>query len=135
MLKSVLYVSRSTLAREEAGTALAELVAKARARNAALGISGALIFTGHRFAQWLEGPAEAVDRLMADITADDRHTDVTVVDSRPIEQRSFNGWGLIYSGGSFYVDRHLKALLGDSPGVDDCQAVARLRELMTRLDQ
>lgn len=51
----------------------------ARERNARLGISGALLFDGQRFCQWLQGPVRPVQDLMRSILADDRHCRIVVL--------------------------------------------------------
>jgi hypothetical protein len=50
----------------------------ARQRNTELGIAGVLLFDGLRFCQWLHGDRDRVTQLMASITSDARHTDVSV---------------------------------------------------------
>jgi hypothetical protein len=56
------------------GSVLAGLVDRAAERNAAAGITGLLVLSGHRFLQVLEGPVGFVNELMARIIADKRHS-------------------------------------------------------------
>ncbi len=70
----------------------------ARRRNARLGITGALFYSSHSFAQVLEGPALAVDCLYARILVDPRHESVTLLHRRPIAQRRFERWTMAYVG-------------------------------------
>lgn len=132
-LKEILYVSQSAIPRRSVDSVLAELVRAARIKNRTLGISGSLIFSGHRFAQCLQGKAEAVDTLMKTIAADSRHTHVCIVVDRAIKLRSYSGWGLNYAGPSLYVDRHLKAVMQSAGETRNERAIQRLSELMLGL--
>lgn len=129
MLERLLYVSQSQLAPDRAGDELRELVDQAIRRNRGLGVTGGLIFTGHRFAQWLEGPADAVDRLFRAIQGDARHTGVQVILRGPADERLFPDWNLAFSGSSLFVDRRIKACLG-SDGARDAGARRDLEKLM-----
>lgn len=54
-----------------------------RRRNADLSLAGVLLFDGHRFCQWLEGPAAALAQVRESIGRDPRHEQVTVLVDRP----------------------------------------------------
>jgi len=110
-LISLLYVSRSSLSLEGDYKAVGDIVQTALARNAALRISGALIYTELHFAQVLEGPESAVGELMTSIVKDARHSDVTVVARRPVARRRFGSWTMAYNGPSAFLDRHVKPLV------------------------
>lgn len=113
-VSSLLYVSKSLLphgGREE----LERILTAARSRNKALGVSGALIFTGANFAQVLEGPQAAIDELMVSIASDPRHTSLKLVRTDELEERRFGSWSMAYSGTSLYVDHHICPLLADKP--------------------
>lgn len=47
-----------------------------RSRNAGANIQGALLFDGHRYAQWLQGPTAAMESLRIAIAKDPRHLDL-----------------------------------------------------------
>jgi hypothetical protein len=128
-LKSLLYASVSTLAADEEHAEIGRIVQVARERNARLGVTGTLIYNRARFAQVLEGPAEAVDEIMARILRDQRHEKVTVVDVLETTRRCFANWSLSYSGASHYVDKHIAPLL-DGP---DPECARQLRNLMQAL--
>lgn len=132
-LKEILYVSQSTIPRKTADVELESLASAANIKNRRLGICGSLIYSGHRFAQCLQGRVSAVDSLMQEIAADPRHEHVCVVVDRPIERCSYKGWGLHYSGRSTYVDRHIKAVMRSADGPHDERAAERLSELMLEL--
>lgn len=71
------------------------LVVKAAEFNKAHGITGILAIEGERICQILEGPIEAVDALYASIEKDERHHGVTLIVHQPIEESTFEDWGMI----------------------------------------
>jgi hypothetical protein len=68
------------------------LLERARTKNAALGITGMLLFIEGSFFQVLEGDATAVDALYSSIATDTRHDRVTRIIREPIARRSFSDW-------------------------------------------
>ena len=76
-LHEVFYCS--VLTPGESPFAVSTIMAQARKSNAELGITGLLIFDGLHFLQHLEGPHAPLQRLMARIAADSRHTGVQVI--------------------------------------------------------
>jgi len=108
---SLLYVSVSTLSKDMAFSVVERIVTQANIKNARLGITGALIFTGTEFAQVLEGKEDQVNALMREICVDSRHRRITVVKRRPITVRRFAAWSLAYSGGATYIRRPIQQLL------------------------
>ncbi|KTS03075.1 hypothetical protein SB2_04855 [Methylobacterium radiotolerans] len=97
---SLLYVSR----RMSSDVEVRNIVETSLARNAQLGITGALVASRERFAQILEGPRAAVDALMDSIRRDRRHAGVEVLVYDDIDRRRFADWTLAYSGASVFVD-------------------------------
>lgn len=73
-----------------------DILAVARARNARLGITGALYYDGAYFLQVLEGMQAALADVFASILADNRHGDVRIVERGPVSQRSFAGWDMAW---------------------------------------
>lgn len=94
-LYEVLYVSQ--LAPGQPPGVVAEIAAPARLANAALDITGLLIFDGSRFCQQLEGPKKAVLKLIERIRADTRHVNVEVVHHGPVATRRFRNFSLAFS--------------------------------------
>jgi hypothetical protein len=121
-LISLLYVSKATQPPEP----VEAIVEVALSRNAALDVTGALLFTGSHFAQVLEGPAEGVDELMVSILRDTRHRDVDVIETVEIPERRFAGWSLAYAGPSLFVDRHLRPLVEKRGGREQAAQLIRL---------
>ena len=117
-LISLLYISSSSLAAEEASHEVARIVATSRAYNATVDITGALLFTGTHFAQILEGDEAVVDALLDKLHLDPRHRDILIVQRGPATVRRCSGWNMAYSGSSTgvasYVARALEADVGDA---------------------
>ena len=91
MLSQYLYISTApTLPREEVDAILA---ASAR-NNPARGITGLLRVLGRNFLQLLEGEGGEVAALMDTITADPRHSGVSVLDRRTITARACPDWAM-----------------------------------------
>lgn len=102
-----MYISTATIPRADAAQVIDAIVAISRGRNAALEVTGALIFSGDMFAQIIEGPAEAIAELRASITRDVRHREILTVADGEQDRREFADWSLAYSGTSLFVAREL----------------------------
>jgi hypothetical protein len=74
--------------------ALRELVTKSAEHNRALGITGLLVLSGDQFIQALEGPADAVNDLYAQIARDSRHHHLRLISYEPIGETYFDDWGM-----------------------------------------
>jgi len=92
-LWTVVYRSRPRPGLDE--RVLPDLLRQARTNNQAAGISGVLVVADDEIVQWLEGPEIAVRELMAKISADPRHTDVSVMESFPVHKRLFSNWAML----------------------------------------
>ncbi|WP_181421671.1 BLUF domain-containing protein [Curtobacterium sp. MCBD17_030] len=110
MLVSILYMSVAT--HEFGEDELAEMLAGARLRNEALGVSGLLLVKGGRFMQLLEGPAWSVNDRFTVIQKDPRHHSVRSLVREDIERRRFDGWSMAYRG---LDDSEIATVEGFSP--------------------
>ena len=90
-------VYRSAAVSRFDSAALEDLLEQARRRNAALGITGLLVYDQGCFVQWLEGPAPAVDSVWRSIQRDPRHTEVERLHTAWRAGRLFPDWGMQYS--------------------------------------
>ena len=105
-LYRLIYCSRNQIARDVSDESAAETVTTelrtildaARRRNQLDEVSGALLFTNSGFAQVLEGQREVIERTFERISADPRHSDVTVLSFTPTEKRSFPDWSMGFCG-------------------------------------
>lgn len=109
MISTLLYVSRSTLLLP-ADRQIENIVDVSRQRNALAGITGALLYSEVHFAQYVEGPEEAVNALLCRLARDDRHINMTVVQRSAAKRRLFPDWTLAYSGPSFLVEKQVEPL-------------------------
>jgi hypothetical protein len=110
-----------------------EIVIQARARNRALHLTGALLFTHQHFAQYLEGPEAGVADLMASIRRDPRHTEIEIVASRRRDSRRFGDWDMGYAGPSELVSLPVEAVFGTGSHGATSLSAERLVRLMLDL--
>ena len=94
----LIYRSHSLVQPAETDHELSHILRTARARNASLGITGALMLYDNWFAQVLEGPEGAVKSLFARIEADKRHNSVEVLEQGPADKRAFERWAMAHVG-------------------------------------
>lgn len=99
-LHRVLYCSRNLIpgAPEAVAADIRSILATSRRNNSRDGITGGLLFSEGCFAQVLEGPLDAVERAFERIQCDERHSDVTVLQSGPIATRDFPDWSMAFAG-------------------------------------
>lgn len=76
--------------------ALQAILDTARTNNAALGVTGALIFYDGLFLQILEGPQGAVESLAVRIAADPRHSDMKIFHTAETDGRVFGDWRMAW---------------------------------------
>ncbi len=86
----LIYNSAATKAFTDAE--LESLLRKARNNNAALDITGMLLYLDGCFFQVLEGPQVEVDALIETIRRDPGHTRMTIIIREPLAHRAFSEW-------------------------------------------
>ncbi len=118
MIQLVYLSSARTLFDQEA---LLRLLARARARNEAQGITGLLLYKDGNFLQVIEGDETAVRALFKRIEADPRHKDLLVLLEEAITTRSFPDWSM---GFRDIDDPAVRALPGFSALMSDARARA-----------
>lgn len=128
-LSELLYVSRSRLTLTQGTDRVADIVRVSLERNAALGVTGALVWTGEAFAQILEGSEDALEALMVSIGRDERHEKLSVLRRGPIQHRRFAGWALAYAGGATFIAGLVEPLLAQSAIVSDAAVDKLVRAL------
>lgn len=99
-LYNLAYISRNTIGGDAQAVReqLSRILTTAQRNNRALGVTGALLYSGGYFCQVLEGPEEVIEELFETIQMDDRHGDVTVLHFEPIETRGFGDWAMALAG-------------------------------------
>ena len=90
------YVSEP--AQEMSFLGLMRLLYHSYLRNTSMGITGALIFENNRFGQVIEGPRSQIEDLWEKIQKDTRHKNIRLIESKPIERRSFSKWTMVFQG-------------------------------------
>ncbi len=92
MIHRLLYVS--TADPEMKPSALEQIISTAQRRNAALEITGLLVYTGSHFMQLLEGPKDAVEAVFDMICQDPRHSAIARLIAEPAPARSCPEWSM-----------------------------------------
>jgi hypothetical protein len=109
------------------------ILATSRRRNAALGISGALLKYAGYYLQVLEGEHEVVHQLYRRIRLDARHFDARVAAIESVSERQFSGWAMHHVPAPRSPDRavseFLRGLWRGNPGIQAHTARALLRRL------
>ena len=116
-LVSWMYVSRSLLQPAHTDAELKRIVEVARIRNEKHRMTGALVFTGMRFAQYIEGPSERIIEMQGLIRSDQRHTEIVTLEERIRTQRCFGDWSIVFVGSpSHFVVNAVERPLQVGPG-------------------
>ncbi|WP_307805161.1 BLUF domain-containing protein [Microbacterium sp. BLY] len=121
-------VYTSTAAQPFRETALEQLLQQSRRSNATRDVTGLLLFRDGRFLQILEGPAEAVRRLVDRIAEDPRHHAMRILLETPIAARLFSDWSMGYRSfrtGSTAPPSGFRDSFDDLVGGDDLPARER----------
>ena len=124
-----IYASTSELPVQRIGAEIDDIVSASAPRNATLDVTGVLIFARCRFAQYLEGPQDAIEELMASILRDPRHRDIMTLSYGAHDRRAFGNWALAYRGGSTFIAEQIAFAINDVTGNAE-GGVDRLVEIM-----
>lgn len=90
MLVRCLYASRAI--NEVNDALLRGILEQSRSKNLHAGITGLLVHIDGVFVQALEGGRAEISRLLFRLTADERHTDVTLLSFGDIAERTYATW-------------------------------------------
>ncbi len=91
-LTQIVYVSAAAV--EFSEDDLDNLLEAARTNNAALDVTGVLLYSEGTFFQVLEGVPEIVTELYEKIAMDTRHNNVLMLSQSDIEDRNFGDWSM-----------------------------------------
>ena len=94
----LVYRSRNLIPTDDRKTELGRLFSNARANNKRRAVTGALLCSGETFVQVLEGDETEVRGVFDRIAADDRHDDLAVLETGPIDARVFSRWAMAEVG-------------------------------------
>lgn len=105
-LYNLAYISKNAIkgSPDDVKAAIRDILETAQRNNQALGVTGALLFSGGYFCQVIEGPQSVLEQLFETIQMDERHGDVTVLHFEPIESRGFSEWAMALAG----VEEHMR---------------------------
>jgi hypothetical protein len=132
----VAYMSRST--RPMSTEDLDGLLVDARANNAALGITGVLLYGDGRFFQYFEGAQHNVAVVYARIRESKRHHDIVELDYSRLPQRLLRKWFMGFREAPASVLQKLsqQQWSRERPWIEDHSgASAGMQELLKFLDQ
>lgn len=131
----LLYCSRNHIGGtpEQQRSEVERILASSRRNNVRQGLTGALLFNGDWFAQVLEGSLQAVEAAFERIQRDDRHSDVTLLESGYVAGRDFGEWSMAYAGADedrswmeeFQFDKAM-----ENPSAAALEVQALLRDLL-----
>lgn len=127
---SLLYVSYNRIVDEQSDQEVQAIADKSVISNKSKNITGALIFTGTHFCQFLEGPDDAVASLMDTIRVDHRHSDIWVVYQEAATDRRFASWSMAYKGRSNFVGSYLMDIVNASEEAERQTAVKSVITMM-----
>jgi Sensors of blue-light using FAD len=130
----LVYLSTACLSadRDAARRQIADILDASRRNNAAADITGALLFSETNFAQALEGPRDAVERLYESLNQDPRHKDLVLLLTESLPARQFPQWSMAYIGPS---QPATDAVVLAAAGVDRSGEGNRVRRLLALMSE
>jgi hypothetical protein len=111
VLVRLIYASAVTDAFDCEG--LKQIIDRAAANNAELGVTGVLGFSQSYFLQCLEGSRSSVNTIYRNILSDNRHQNIQILSYEEIDEREFSSWGMAYIG-EVQINRHINLKYSDS---------------------
>ncbi|MEM7690379.1 MAG: BLUF domain-containing protein [Pseudomonadota bacterium] len=91
MISQYLYISTApSLSRED----IDAILAASQRNNPAHGVTGLLLYNGRNFLQLLEGEESNLVSLMLKISHDPRHTGISMIDRKMVEERVCPNWAM-----------------------------------------
>lgn len=133
-LYNLAYISKNTIKGDakQIKAEITKILASAHKNNPAMGVTGALLYSGGYFCQVIEGPEEVLEELYETIQLDDRHGDVTVLHFEPIEARGFSEWAMALAG---IEDNMRFDIAGVRASKDELKMKETGKDLVNVLDQ
>ena len=116
MLSQYLYISTAPdMAREQVD----EILASSSRNNPARGITGLLLYNGRNFLQLLEGDESQLVALMTRIAYDPRHSGVSMLSRKEVEDRACPDWAMRRITIADSVEKRRSNLDADLPNILD----------------
>ena len=95
-MELVQLVYASSYAKDLALEDMREIARTSQRNNSKVGITGMLLFGDRQFLQCLEGGRSVVTKTFVRIAADERHTQVVLIEIVPIVERQFGAWSMAH---------------------------------------
>ena len=132
-LFNLVYCSRAVDGMDK--SAVDQIIATAHRNNPRYGITGMLVFGSHVFFQWLEGPRDHIEQLMANLKKDPRHAQVVILsENEDSDERMFPDWAMELVSAE-HIQDVLEDALGQANNPRDADALrGMLKEVQLRLD-
>ena len=133
-LVRLVYKSRSALegTASDIQRSFDAILDTSRRRNAAEGVTGALMFTRLLFVQALEGPADAVESVFDRICCDVRHVGVEIVEYGPVTEPGFGEWSMSHLVPDGAAEALLDGRAGEGELVDAAASALKLMAALLR---
>ncbi|CBQ67585.1 conserved hypothetical protein [Sporisorium reilianum SRZ2] len=103
-----------------------------RLNNTSQGITGLLLYRDGSFAQFLEGPADAVDALYDKIERDPRHHGVIRVLRQSVTKRDFREWSMGFRDLDM-IQKRSSSSASEEAGSDELEPEAQVNEGFNQL--
>ena len=114
-LHRLVYYSRNRVADlATLPTTVEQILSISPRNNAAVSVTGALMFNTGCFAQVLEGKKDAVEATFERIQQDERHGEVLLLALDEVDRRVFGGWSMGYVGASHQGARNFAGVAANS---------------------
>lgn len=119
----ITYISKSDVVgdKEAIKKQIESILSSATKNNPALGITGALLYSGGYFCQVIEGDEDNIEELYETIQMDERHSAVTILNYEEVEERIFTDWAMAFAG----IEEDLKF---DLDGIKEDASEMKLQE-------
>lgn len=101
-LSRMIYYSKNAIppGQQTAFKEIKQILKKSVDHNKATSVSGALLFNQLYFAQVLEGDRKAITETFCRISQDSRHSDIVLLEAKPVDERIFREWSMAFAGHS-----------------------------------
>jgi hypothetical protein len=135
MLCQMIYTSQCQVPgpRNEVAFVIKSIADESRRNNASVDVTGALMMHNGTFAQVLEGPPDAVNRVFEHIARDRRHSDIAVHANGHTESRTFPLWSMALAGAGTANPIRITPAIHDSEFDLSCITGAEILDLLVRL--
>ena len=129
-LRRLVYVSSNTIPAAIFDSEVQAILKIANEKNSKNNITGALLFNDGYFAQVLEGPMDAIEKLFERIQEDTRHDDCSVLSCESTTTRKFMKWSMAYESADTAAKAHFARMLQDSEITNELLSADKIFKLL-----